>query len=262
MIYGLYLSAQGADVQSKRLDVVAHNLANASTTGFKRELAVFQAHRPFDDEQGRRSVSAAARSPEPPGLDEVTGGLSLAQVATDFADGPAVETGGMLDVALGGPGFLRVSDGRQEYLTRNGSLTLNARRELVTHQRGWKVLAAGGNAVVIPPDAASVEIGADGTIWRIAADGTRAELDRLDVVRVPLPERLEKLGDSFYRNDQPLQPARDAVQVRQGFLESSSVNSVMEMLQMIEATRAFETNVNMIRLQDEALGQLLQLPLQ
>jgi flagellar basal body rod protein FlgG len=254
MIYGLYLSAHGADLQAKRLDVVAHNLANASTSGFKRDLAVFQAHRQFDEDRG-------ATDRVPAHLGDVTGGAGLADIATHFADGPSLPTGGTFDVALSGPGFLRVTDGKQQFLTRNGSLTVNPRRELVTHETGLKVLGAGGGPILIPVEATNITIGSDGTLFQTSADGTRAEIGRLDLAQAAAPDRLEKVGDSLYRTDQPLRPAGNTTQVRQGFLEGSGVNSVLEMLEMIEATRGFEANVNMIRLQDEAIGQLLQMPL-
>jgi flagellar hook-basal body protein len=113
----------------------------------------------------------------------------------------------------------------------------------------------------MPADATNIAIGSDGTLWQTGADGARNEIGRLDVVHAAAPDRLEKVGDSLYRTDQPLRPADKTTQVRQGFLEGSGVNSVLEMLEMIEATRGFEANVNMIRLQDEAVGQLLQMPL-
>ena len=98
MIYGLYLSAQGAELQSTRLDVVANNLANAGTNSFKRNLAVFQEHLPHDLEH-------AQNNPVPGNLNKSTGGLALGAIITDHSNGPLLETGSKYDLALAGPGF-------------------------------------------------------------------------------------------------------------------------------------------------------------
>lgn len=251
MIYGTYLSAQGAEFQSKRLDVLSNNLANASTTGFKRQLALAQAHAPFDVENGSQHA--------PPGnLNESTGGVTLAGVATDFSDAAMIPTGGTYDVALTGPGFLHVSDGEQEFLTRNGQLTVNSLRELVTLGTGAAVLAVGGSPITIPKDVSSVEITSDGTILGRKADGSTSTIDQLALVRPKSFDELQKVGNSFYRTDGEVLPVSSGVSVQQGFLEASGTQPVIEMVELIGASRAFETNINMIKFQDEALGQLLQ----
>ncbi len=251
MIYGLYLSAQGADVQSKRQDVIANNLANASTSAFKRDFAVFQAHQPHDVENG-------IAEDLPGGLNQLTGGISLAEVATDFRDGSLNPTGRAYDVALVGSGFLRVTDGQQEFLTRNGQLTRNTDGQLVTHESGLRVLSARGAPIEIPADARQIDIGDDGTIYQVNADNTRAELAKLDLVRPESTGSLVKSGDSLYRATGDVAAASDGVRVRQGFLEGSGTKPIIEMTELIETSRAFEANINMIKFQDEALGQLLQ----
>jgi flagellar basal body rod protein FlgG len=250
MLYGLYLSAQGASAQSTRLDAIANNLANASTHGFKRDLAVFMAHRPFDLEYGG--------SADPPGnLNTSTGGVSPAGVVTDFSTGPIVPTGGTWDIALAGEGFLRVSDGQQQFLTRNGRLTVNAQGELITGEHGLEVLNAGGGGITVPADATEFQIAADGTIYAGSAT-ERTVIGQLDVVVPQSLANLEKHGQNLYRASGPLEPAGARAQVRHGFLEASGTQPVTEMMHMIEASRALETNINMIRFQDEALGRLLQ----
>jgi flagellar basal-body rod protein FlgF len=251
MIYGLYLSAQGAEAQTRRLDVLANNLANASTNAFKRDLAIFQAHRPYDAEQGLTNTLRE---------DDLyaTGGISLADVATDFSDGSLLETGGRYDLALTGFGFFRVSDGEQELLTRNGQFTTNERGELVTHDRGLAVQGIDGGPIVVPPEARDIEIMADGRIIEQDETGVRAEIGRIAVVRPESPHALQKVGNSFYRAGGDLAEAGGDVRVRQGYLESSGTRSIMEMLDLIGASRGFEANVNMIQTQDEALSRLLQ----
>jgi len=133
MIYGLYLSAQGAHAQTVRLNVLANNIANTSTGWFKRDLAIFQSHPTFDVENGTAEEL-------PRNLNESTGGLSLAEIATNFSDGPVTQAGGTFDVALNGPGFLRVSDGQDTFLTRNGCFSLNDQNQLVAQDTGFAVL--------------------------------------------------------------------------------------------------------------------------
>ncbi len=250
MLYGLYLSAQGAQVQSKRLDVIANNLANADTAGFKRDLAVAQTYHPFDVEHGTgRNL--------PGHLERVTGGTSITDVITDYKNGSLEETGARFDVALEGQGFLRVSDGQKEYLTRDGSLTQNAVGELVTEQ-GDRVLSTNGTPIVIPPNATEISIGADGVISVMDELGGQTPLAQLDVVLPQSLADLQKVGDNRFAASGPTSAAGPATRVRQGYVEGSGVNSISETVQMIEASKAFETNLNLLKLQDETLSRLLQ----
>lgn len=251
MLYGLYLSAQGAENQSLRLQTIANNVANADTTAFKRDLAVFQDHRPHDVQHGYMT--------RPPGnLNESTGGTTIASTHTDFGEGPLKKTGGPYDVAITGPGFLQVRDGSETFLTRNGQLTLNDLGEMITQDQGLPVLSRDGTAIVVPPFIDNVNIGPDGTILGMTKDGSAIPLGQLNLVRPASLEDLQKLGTSLYKSNGPVLPADNAVQLRQGFLEASAVNPIDETVQMIEASRAFETNINMIRFQDETLSRLLQ----
>lgn len=251
MLYGLYLSAQGAENQSLRLQTIANNVANADTTAFKRDLAVFQDHRPYDVQHGYMT--------RPPGnLNESTGGTTIASTHTDFGEGPLKKTGGPYDVAITGPGFLQVRDGSETFLTRNGQLTLNDLGEMITQDQGLPVLSRDGTAIVVPPFIDNVNIGPDGTILGMTKDGSAIPLGQLNLVRPASLEDLQKLGTSLYKSNGPVLPADNAVQLRQGFLEASAVNPIDETVQMIEASRAFETNINMIRFQDETLSRLLQ----
>jgi flagellar basal body rod protein FlgG len=251
MMYGLYLSAQGAQAQTTRLDVIANNLANASTSAFKRDLAIYQAHPPYDVENG-------APSGGPQGWDNHAGGLSLAGVVTDFSHGSLQRTTGTYDLALAGPGFFQVADEREQFLTRNGQFSISPTGELVT-DTGLKVLNESGGTISVPANASSVEVNADGTANALLEDGvTRAALGRVAVVEPASLDSLEKVGNSLYRAHSAVAPAGPNTFVRQGYLEASGTNSVMEMLEMIQATRAFETNVNMIKHQDDALSRLLQ----
>jgi len=251
MIYGLYLSAQGAQQQSHRLDVTANNLANAQTSAFKRDLAIFQAHPPFDVEHGIPEDLAG-------NLNESTGGLSLAKIATDFSMGPLIESGNVYDLALAGPGFLRVEDDGQQFLTRNGQLTVDSQGRLVTADTNLPVLTKLETPIIVPPDAGEITIAEDGRITAIVEDGTRRFLGQLDAVVPESLDDLEKVGNSLYlHTGRELTSAGPNTQFKQGFYEGSGTIAVTEMMDLIEASRALEANANMIKYQDDALAQLL-----
>ncbi len=251
MLYGLYLSAQGAQAQSTRLDVIANNLANASTSAFKRDLAIYQAHPTYDVENG-------GGNPGPEGWDDHTGGLSLAGIVTDYSNGSLIQSGGTYDLALAGPGFFQVADERETFLTRNGQFSIDVNGDLVT-DGGLHVLNESGGNISIPANATQVDVTPDGTVSVMLDDGiSRAILGRVAVVEPASLDGLEKIGNSLFRPHTDVGPGNPQTAVRQGYLEASGTNSVMEMLQMIQATRGFETNVNMIKYQDESLSRLLQ----
>lgn len=249
MIYGLYLSAQGAEAQTLRQAVLANNLANAQTTAFKRDVPLFRAHLPFD---------ALHQTPcdVPPEIEMQTGGVTLSGTVTDFAQGPLEVTQRELDVAIMGPGFLNVAVGRERLLTRNGKMSLGPEGVLVTADHGHPVLDVSGQAIQIPEGFRQVSIAHDGLISATAPGGQVEILGQLGVVEPADLARLTKEGNGFYSAQTPVAPAVNA-QVRQGILEGSTTDPVHGMVDLIETSRAFEMNMNLIRYQDEMLGQLI-----
>jgi flagellar basal body rod protein FlgG len=247
MIYGLYLSAQGAEAQSFRQDVIGNNLANATTTAFKRDLALIQTHLPFDAAQGNGG-------PIPGNLNEQTGGVTLVGVRTDFSTGALQQTGGDLDLAVAGPGFLRVTDGTNEFLTRDGRLVVDRQGNLVTHDHGYRVLNTAGQPIQLVPDGTPLEVTGDGTLSQNA--GT-VELGRLAVVEPADYLELEKVGQNLFHANGLLAPASPNTQIKQGHLEASGTQPTAEMLDLIQSARALEANANMIKYQDESIGKLL-----
>jgi flagellar basal-body rod protein FlgF len=250
MIYGLYLSGQGAETQSLRQSVLANNLANAGTTAFKPDVPVFRAHFPFDVAQQNPVLV-------PDTLKQQTGGVELAATVTDFAQGPLQVTNGKLDLAVVGPGFLEVDHGTQNLLTRNGKLSLDGNRQLVTADGGDPVLGTDGAPVVIPAELASLSIGPDGTVSGLTAAGVQTVVGQIALVEPDDGVGLVKQGDSYYTAQGKTRPAAQA-QLRQGVLEESGVQPVSSMVELIQTARAFEMNMSLLRYQDEMVGQLLQ----
>ncbi|MFH1299433.1 MAG: flagellar hook-basal body protein [Planctomycetota bacterium] len=252
MIYGMYLSAQGADSNSVRLDVLSNNMANANTTSFKRDVPVFRMNPPFEKKQGPLNGL-------PGDLENHTGGISLESIRTNFENGSFISTEGDLDLALKGQGFFQVGSRDKSFLTRNGSLAIDADRRLVTADQNLPIRSKDGNDIAIPLEAVSVEVSPDGVVTPI--DGNGLPLGSVGQLAVVMPSSLEelvKIGNSLYVTEGQVAPVKEGVNIQQGFLEASGTNSIEEMMELVTASRMFESNVNMIKLQDESLGRLLQ----
>lgn len=240
----------GVQAQSARLDVLANNLANANTGAFKRDLALFQANRPFDVENGVGSL--------PPGnQNALSGGVTTAEVVTDFSNGPLVRTGGALDAAISGQGFFQVTDGNRQFLTRNGQFAIGQGSELVSAANGMRVVSTTGAPIVIPPEAERIQIGNDGTVSALSNDGTTV-LGKLAVVQPASLKQLQKMGNSLFTTTGNVSPVGNDLELKQGFIEGSGVNPVSEMMDLIQSSRLVEANVNMIKYQDDSLDRLLQ----
>jgi flagellar basal-body rod protein FlgF len=210
----------------RAMGVVANNLANANTTAFKAEAMLFE--------------TVLERAGEP-------GRLAFVQdVATvhDPSDGPLQPTGGPLDLAVQGPGFLTVATPEGERYTRAGRLERNARGELATVD-GHALLDEGGAPIVLPPGEPAPAIAADGTVA-----GRGGPIARIRLVRFADPHRLRPEGGGLWSSDQPPIPGSPGAIV-QGALEGSNVNAVLELTRLIEVTRAFEGTQKMLETHHE-----------
>lgn len=245
MIYGLYLSAQGAQVQSLRQEVVSNNLANAATTSFKRNLVTAQSNRPYDSEQGRPTSIYGK-------LNEMPGGVSVNEVATDFTQGTLKQTKGTFDLALQGKGFLRATDGKKSYLTRDGELELGPQNQLVTRHGGLTLMNSVGQPMNAVDPLLPIEVQPDGMVMQ-----GDTEIGRLAIVEPHSNAELTKIGRNLYTTSGKLTPAKPDTEVKQGFLEESGVQPITSMMELIESARALEANVNMIHYQDDSLSRLL-----
>lgn len=213
----------------KELQSVANNIANISTTGFRREGVVFA-----------EAVQA---------LDAEGGGVSMATARvryTDALSGNLTKTGGTFDLAIDGPGFFMVETLMGDRLTRAGSFTPNAEGELVT-MSGYRVLDAGGAPVFIPPNAGAVGIAEDGTV---SAGGK--PLAQIGIFEVENPQMLLREDGVMFLSNEEAIPAENS-RLKQGFIEGSNVDAVTEMARLIEVQRAYELGQNLLDSEDERI---------
>ncbi|MFJ6023572.1 flagellar basal-body rod protein FlgF [Brevundimonas sp. NPDC092305] len=211
----------------RELDIVANNIANVDTTGFKVEQLL------VGEEIGQRARNAFVR----PGVSFVMDH----GVGRDFGQGPLEQTGRDMDFAIEGEGaFFKVQEGAREAYTRDGSFTLDPTGRLTTKQ-GLPVVGDGGE-IILDRTLGEVAVGPDGTITQNGQITGRLSVVRFDALAV-----LEKGGDSLYRNASNATPieATDA-RVRQGMLEGSNVNPILEITNLVEIQRAYESVSRMI----------------
>ena len=253
----LWIAKTGMEAQQLRMAVISNNLANVNTTGFKQERAAFQDLM----YQNLRQVGAQSsqNTQLPSGL---TLGTGVRSVATQklHSQGNVTQTGNSLDVAIDGRGYFQViqADGTPAF-TRDGSFQIDAQGTLVTSS-GFQIQPA----IIIPQDAQSVTIAQDGTV-SVSVPGAAqpTQLGTLELTDFTNASGLEAIGNNLY-----LESAASGAPIAgtpgiaglggllQGALETSNVNSVEEMIQMIETQRAFELSSRAISTSDEMLETL------
>lgn len=199
----------------REMSVIANNIANASTTGYRQEGVIFAEYvQGTPNAQSLSMATARAR-------------------ATSLASGTMTQTGGPLDVAIDGSGFFLIQTPDGTRLTRAGHFLPNAQGDLVTPD-GYAVLDAGGAPLFIPAGTNGVSIAPDGTL---SAEGQL--LGQIGVVEPAEGTQIVREDGVHFRPDGPYEPSLDA-RVRQGFLEGSNVNPLSQIARMIEVQRAYE----------------------
>jgi len=252
MIRGLYTSASGMVVEQNRNDTIANNLANVNTAGYKKDIAAFRAFpemliQRLNDPEKIPGVNPAGQ-PVMPNRNPVIGtlgtGAVVDEIFTSHAMGALKQTGANLDFALGSDGYFVVNTPQGERYTRNGSFKLDAAGYLVTSE-GYQVMGQAG-PIRIQGDKITVDEG--GTV-RI--DGN--EVDTLRVVDFADKRAMTKVGDSLFSGNGAA--AARQVKVLQGYQETSNVNPISEMVNMITVMRSYEANQKAVQSHDNLLGK-------
>lgn len=216
------------------MQAVAHNLANMSTTGYRKEGVIFS-----------EFVKA---------LDGAEPSLSMATANTrnlDLSQGALTQTGALFDFAIQGDGFFKVETPNGERLTRAGSFTPNAEGELVTAD-GFRLLDGGGSPVFVPPDARAITLGKDGTL---SADGR--PLTQIGLWQPIDPIDLAHESGTFFKAEKGVEPIEQAT-ILQGFLEDSNVDPITEIARMIEVQRAYEMGQTFLDREDQRIRGVIQ----
>ncbi len=248
---GLYIAASGLNSTLARQDVIANNLANVSTIGFKQNRSVDVAFptyliaRIHDQRINVMDGTAELR----PNIGVMGGGVIPQTITTDYSQGSHLETKSPLDFALNGSGFFSVlgPDGKT-WLTRDGNFSLDSNGRLVTKD-GLPVLGHNGEIYIDGTEVTSDQQG------NLMVDGKA--LDQLLIVKVQNENQLNKVGHSLFevKTQNKIDSSPDGIQVQQGYLEQSNVNSMMEMVNMIDTYRNYELNSRVISTYDHVLNE-------
>ena len=260
MMRSLWISKTGMEAQQTQLDTISNNLANVSTNGYKRSHAV------FEDLMYQNLRQAGANSSEqsvlPTGL-QVGLGTRAVATARNFSQGNLQQSANPLDVAVRGNGFfeLQMPDGTTGY-TRDGSFQVSAQGQLVSNN-GYPVQPG----ITIPAAAQSVTIGSDGTVSvTLPGQALPQSVGQLQLAGFVNPSGLEPKGQNIYAETAASgtpnagAPGQNGLgPVQQGFVETSNVNVVEELVAMIQTQRAYELNSKAIQTSDQMLQKLAQL---
>lgn len=251
----------GLEAQQVRLQVINNNLANVSTDGFKSSRAVFEDLLYQIDRQP--GASSSENTVVPTGLQLGTGSRIVATQTTN-KNGPLQQTGKAYDLAIKGEGFFQIAkpDGSYAY-TRNGSFTLNADRQLVTTSNGDFLQPS----ITIPADAIQVTIGDDGVVTSQAAgESTPTTVGTITLANFPNSAGLQAVGGNLFvetassGSAQLNSPGTNGLgNINQGMLEGSNVNVVEELVNLIEAQRAYEMNSKAIETDASMLQFITQI---
>jgi flagellar basal-body rod protein FlgG len=255
MLRALWSSASGMTAQQMNIDNISNNLANVNTASYKKSSIEFQDLMYQTNRAAGASTGSGGQIPT--GI-QFGHGSRVVATAKQFVQGSLQATGTALDVAIEGDGFYEVTqaDGSSAY-TRDGSFKINSSGEIVTSD-GLKVKGLS----TIPQGASAITIGNDGA-FSVVVNGTSTTLSPFTLTRFPNPSGLKNVGRNLYTQTESSgtpetggTPGQNGYgTLAQGFIEQSNVEIVQEMVNMIVAQRAYETNSKAIQAADEMLGQ-------
>ena len=253
MVKGLYTAATGMVNEQRRVDILSNNLANSATTGYKKEGSTSQA---FSDVLAYK-IKDSSEAYIPRKLGYMNMGVKIGETYTDYSQGSFHETGNRFEMALSGPGFFTVEftnkNGETSLMyTRDGTFTNNANNYLV-NKNGDYLLDDKGNHICVDPFA-DIKIDRTG---RITQDGVY--LTTVGVADFTDYDYLKKYGENYYEALEGAELQASTAEVYEGYLESSNVQVVQEMVDLINFQRAYESNQKMIQAFDESLSTAVNL---
>jgi flagellar basal-body rod protein FlgF len=244
MVYGIYSSAAGMMTSQYRQNVLANNLANLATAGFKEDLAIVRERQPASREELTKSRWSDAT------LAGMTGGSLVAPTYTSFKPGVPEPTGNPLDVAITDEGFFCVRAGSTDRYTRDGRFTLNREGELVTVSGNANVLDESHRPIKVPTNfKGRVRINGNGEVMA----GNKS-VGQIAVVQFDDQSLLRKIGGNLIETV-GAKPVEVQAALQPGAVESSNVDPTKAMVSMIEVTRAYQMNAEMVGLADRTLGR-------
>lgn len=251
MVRGLYTAWTGMINEQKRLDVISNNMANADTTGYKKQGVTSQS---FDDELTVRIHDNNQYNMSRKRIGNMNLGVKIGETYHDFSQGSLRETGNTYDLALSGDGFFTIQTTNKQGVTstkytRDGSFTVTTEGYLVTKD-GDYVLDTNGRRIQIPgaQTASSVAFDANGNV---IVNGQ--QVATLGIASFANPQALLLYGENMYEATQAAGLQASTATVNQGYLEMSNTNVIEEMVDMITITRAYEAGQKMIQTVDGSL---------
>lgn len=247
MIRGLYTAATGMNVQTKKMDVIANDMANVNTTGYKKDVTVISS---FGEVLTKRINDMQNNVPNNKDIGTMSLGAKVDEVYTQFTQGSVVATGNQTNVAIQGDGFFVVDTPAGEAYTRDGSFTVNQYGDLVTSE-GYSIRGTEG------PIQLGEEFLSEGGELVIKTNGevylSGNYIDQLQLVNFDNTRSLTKLDDNLFQSTGERQEFTGSI--IQGYLETSNVNSVTAMVDMITVSRAYEANQKALQTHDTLLGK-------
>ena len=256
-IQSLYTAATGMEAMETKLDVIANNMANINTTGFKKDRANFEDifYRQYrlpgaEDADGNRTATGI----------EVGLGTRVSSTQANFKQGAFQTTNNPLDLAIEGDGFFRVQNPNGDfYYTRAGNFNLNANGQIVLGSANKGYILDPG--LTVPPEATGIVISPDGQVQYSTQTSTSLQtLGQLQLAKFVNPDGMLKLGENLYQrtdasgDEQTGTPGQEGYgNLRQGFLEASNVEPVNELIDLITTQRSFELNSQVVQAGDQIM---------
>jgi flagellar basal-body rod protein FlgG len=235
MYKGIYIAASGAVLMQTQLEMISQNIANANTAGYKKDTLSFKDH---------LLETGADVAPDGRDMSDYSGSK------IDLSNGTIIKTGNTLDVAIEGDGFIALEGNRY---TRRGDLKKSSDGYLTTHD-GIKVMGTGG-PISLPEDSVEINIDLEGKVSVVQAGNTLpTEIDTIKIMNFGPDATMNKAGDGMYSfNNEGMQ---STATIKQGYIETSNVDSVKEMVRMIETMREFESYQKAIQMFDNATSKV------